>query len=213
MKRTTIYIDGFNLYYGCLKKTAFKWLDLKSLFVNILDSGHHITQIKYFTAMLSDRKNNQHSLIHQQAYLRAVQNYIPELEIHFGHYLTHAINLPLANSTPNKPKFVKVLKSEEKGSDVNLSLHVLNDAWLNRYDCAVIVSNDSDLAESMRLVKKHHHKLVGLIPPGYPEKRRLSKQLFKHADFMKRIRPGVLRASQLPELIPSTELRKPDAWY
>ena len=51
------------------------------------------------------------------------------------------------------PEFTQVYKTEEKGSDVNLALHVLNDAWLDQYDCAVIVSNDSDLAESLRLVK------------------------------------------------------------
>ncbi|HHT9772358.1 TPA: NYN domain-containing protein, partial [Legionella pneumophila] len=34
-KRTTIYIDGFNLYYGCLKRTSYKWLDLKALFINL----------------------------------------------------------------------------------------------------------------------------------------------------------------------------------
>ena len=26
--RTRVYVDGYNLYYGCLKNTADKWLDL-----------------------------------------------------------------------------------------------------------------------------------------------------------------------------------------
>ena len=30
--RTRVYIDGYNLYYGCLRKTAFKWLDVLTLF-------------------------------------------------------------------------------------------------------------------------------------------------------------------------------------
>ncbi len=29
-------------------------------------------------------------------------------------------------------KFVKIIKTEEKGSDVNLTVHLLNDARLNR---------------------------------------------------------------------------------
>jgi len=49
---------------------------------------------------------------------------------------------------------VKIVKTEEKGSDVNLAVHLLNDAWLNLYDCAVVISNDSDLAESCRLVSR-----------------------------------------------------------
>lgn len=48
---------------------------------------------------------------------------------------------------------VDIIKTEEKGSDVNLAVHLLNDGWLDAYDCAVVVSNDSDLAEAMRLVK------------------------------------------------------------
>jgi hypothetical protein len=29
--QTNVYIDGFNLYYGCLKGTPYKWLDLDAL--------------------------------------------------------------------------------------------------------------------------------------------------------------------------------------
>jgi uncharacterized LabA/DUF88 family protein len=94
---------------------------------------------------------------------------------------------------------------------VNLALHVLNDAWLNAYDCAVIVSNDSDLEESLRLVKAQHHKLIGLVTPGAP-KRKTSRQLNLHADFVKPIRTWMLKASQLPNPIPGTKIHKPAVW-
>ena len=101
-------------------------------------------------------------------------------------------------------------KIEEKGSDVNIAVHLLNDAWLNNYDCAIIVSNDSDLAESMKLVKKYHpNKILGLIMPG---KGHPSKELMKHADFVKRIRTGILKSSQLPNPIPKTNIYKPKDW-
>ncbi|PIT82772.1 DUF2384 domain-containing protein [Limnohabitans sp. 15K] len=32
MLRTRVYIDGYNFYYGCLKGTSHKWLDLVKLF-------------------------------------------------------------------------------------------------------------------------------------------------------------------------------------
>ena len=87
---------------------------------------------------------------------------------------------------------------------------MLNDAWLNKYDCAVIVSNDSDLAESMKLVKQYHtKKILGLIMPG---KGHPSKELMQHADFVKRIRTGVLKSSQLPNPIPNTKIFKPANW-
>ena len=106
-------------------------------------------------------------------------------------------------------KFANVVKTEEKGSDVNIAVHLLNDAWLDLYDCAVIVSNDSDLAESLKLVKTQHKKRIGLVTPG---KSHPSKELMQYADFVKRIRTGVLAASQLPDPIPGTTIHKPASW-
>ena len=77
-KRTTIYI-GFNLYYGCLKKSPYKWLDLKLLFENLLDSSHQINKIKYYTAHISSRNDNEASRIRQRYYLNALEKYIPEI--------------------------------------------------------------------------------------------------------------------------------------
>ena len=34
--RTFVYVDGFNLYYGALKGTPWKWLDLPALFAKVL---------------------------------------------------------------------------------------------------------------------------------------------------------------------------------
>jgi 6-hydroxy-3-succinoylpyridine 3-monooxygenase len=28
--RTRVYVDGYNLYYGCLRKTSYKWLDIRA---------------------------------------------------------------------------------------------------------------------------------------------------------------------------------------
>lgn len=116
----------------------------------------------------------------------------------------------MENATP-PPATVEVWKNEEKGSDVNLALHVLHDAWMDAYDCAVIVSNDSDLAEALRLVKAHHRKRIGLITPGAPT-RKTSVQLRQHADFMRPIRPRALQECQLPSPIPGTTIHKPAKW-
>ena len=103
-----------------------------------------------------------------------------------------------------------MIKTEEKGSDVNLAVHLLNDAWLDAYDCAVVVSNDSDLAEAMRLVRFHHpSKIIGLISP---EEGRTSKQLKIHANFVRHIRKSALAASLLPSPILGTSIHKPAAW-
>lgn len=208
-KRTIIYIDGFNLYYGCLKNSPYKWLDLKSLFTNLLDSSHEIVKIKYYTAHISSRSGNNDSMLRQKYYLQAIKKYIPELEIYYSHYLTHQISAKVVNPPPD---FIKVYKTEEKGSDVNLALHILNDAWLNEYDCAVVVSNDSDLAESLRLVKSQNNKTIGLIFPNTDTKRRPSRELSKYANFIKHIRTKVLSNSLLPENIPGSSIHKPKDW-
>ena len=106
-------------------------------------------------------------------------------------------------------KFARIIKTEEKGSDVNLAVHLLNDAWLDSYDCGVVVSNDSDLAESMRLAKLHKQKTIGLLTPG---KRPTSRVLARHADFTRQLRRNLLRACQMPEQIPGTKFSKPTSW-
>ncbi len=211
-KRTYIYVDGFNLYYGALKNTSYKWLDLNSLFQKLLNDSHEILAIKYYTAKISVRDGDEEAPIRQQSYIRALEKHIPEFSVYYGHYLTHAVTLPLANSKKNRAKFATVLKSEEKGSDVNLAIHLLNDAWLDKYDCAIVVSNDSDLAESMRLVKEHRKKIIGLITPGSGKHRKPTKKLMEHATFIKNIREGVLGDSQLPDIIPGTNIHKPKRW-
>lgn len=47
--KTIVYVDGFNLYYGCLKGTAHKWLDLAQLCRHVLPRNE-VTRIKYFRA-------------------------------------------------------------------------------------------------------------------------------------------------------------------
>lgn len=206
--RTSIYIDGFNLYYRALKGTPYKWLDIKTMSSHLLQPHHQIMQIKYFTAIVSgSRDPNQPN--RQKTYIRALKMYIPELSVYYGHFLSHEVSLPHAPLT-QPPNFIKVIKTEEKGSDVNLAVHLLNDAWLNNYDCAIIISNDSDLAEPLRLIRQQTDKTIGLISPllqGHP-----SRELQKYAHFIKRIREGVLKISQLPSPIPGTTIHKPTTW-
>lgn len=205
--RTTIYVDGFNLFYRALKKTQYKWLDLKSLFSKILDKRNEINAIKYFTARVSGKWDPQ-SPMKQQVYLKALEVWIPEISIIYGHFLTHTVRMPLANPEENT-KFAEVIKTEEKGSDVNIAVHLLNDAWLNRFDCAVIVSNDSDLAEAVKIVKQDLNKVIGVIMPG---KGTPSKELIQYATFVKKIRRNALASSQLPHNIPNTNITKPVDW-
>ncbi|MCP5381742.1 MAG: NYN domain-containing protein [Kordiimonadaceae bacterium] len=205
--RTGIYIDGFNLYYGCLKNGPYKWLDLNKLFSIVLGRNFTIEKVKYFTARIKATPADRSAPQRQDVYIRALKEFIPDIEIHFGHFMSHKVRMANANPPPNT---LEVIKTEEKGSDVNLAVHVLNDSWQNKYDCAVIVSNDSDMAEAMKLIKTHHpHIKLGLVTPS---DNRTSQQLKIHADFVRLIRESALRNSQLPDLIPGTTIHKPTSW-
>ena len=206
--RTFVYVDGFNLYYGALKDSSWKWLDLLALFEKVLQPHHDILAIKYFTARVSGTSGDPSKPQRQDVYLRALRHYRPRVEIYFGHFLSHKVWAPLAQPLGSQ-RMAEVIRTEEKGSDVNLAVHLLNDGWMNAYDCAVVVSNDSDIAEAMRLVRQHHAKRIGLITPGTG---RPSRQLMAHADFSRHIRDNALRRSQLPNPIPGANIRKPSHW-
>ena len=63
-KRSIIYIDGFNLYYGLVKDTPWKWLNIEEYFKRIRQDDD-IQKIKYFTA-------ESDGSLDQQTYLSAL---------------------------------------------------------------------------------------------------------------------------------------------
>ena len=205
--RTIIYIDGLNLYYGSLKNTSYKWLDLHALCKNLLPKNYDIIEIKYFTARVKPRADNPDVHKRQNIYFRALKQHISCLKIFYGHFSYHDVFMK--NAEP-PPKIVKVIKTEEKGSDVNLSVQMLNDAWLDAYDCAVLISNDSDMAEALKLVKTHHsQKHIWLINPT---KNQTSHRLQQYANQVRKIRSRLLVKCQLPQSIPKSSLCKPRQW-
>jgi uncharacterized LabA/DUF88 family protein len=207
--RTSIYVDGFNLYHGALKGTPHKWLDLKKMCSMMLAPHNTITCVKYFTANVSPTPNDPLKPINQQLYIRALMETNPELEVIRGQFTSHVVKRKLSPPL-GAVKYANVIERTEKGSDVNLAAHLLNDAWRDAYDCAIVVSGDSDLAESIRLVREYHDKkVVGVYSTS---KRSMSKKLTDAATFVRSITTSVLVASQLPNKIPNTTVVKPSDW-
>lgn len=209
---TSIYIDGFNLYYGALKGTKYKWLDLEQLCKRLFPRDD-IATIRYFTARVSARPDDPRSPQRQDAYLRAVGS-LPLVSVHEGHFLSHVVRMPLAFPPSQGPKTVQVVKTEEKGSDVNLATYLLRDGFRELYDTAVVISNDSDLAEPIRVVKDELCLAVGIVNP-HPPARRSRKLQGLGPTFFKQIRESALRESQLPDPVHLTDgrsVRKPGGW-
>lgn len=207
--RTCIYVDGFNLYYRALKDTPYKWLNLATMCRLILPPTNTLTAITYFTARVQPRAADPQQATRQQTYLRALAT-LPMLSIVFGSFLSTTIRMPLAHPPVQGPRTVEVIKTEEKGSDVNIASHLIHDAHRRRFDVAVLVTNDSDLAEPVRLVTQELGLIVGILYPGAKQ----SRTLCRYATFVRPIRTGVLAASQFPPTLTDTHgtFHKPSVW-
>lgn len=207
--KTNIYIDGFNLYYRALRNTPYKWLDLHKLCTTLLSPQHRINKIKYFTARVSARPDDPGQPRRQQTYFRALRT-IPSVEIILGHFLVNETTMLKAGGSPGQPEWVRVIKTEEKGSDVNLAVHLVHDGHRGDYEAAVLITNDSDLREAMRIVRQDMGRVVGLLCPHSKP----SRELLQYASFFKVIRPGVLALSQFPPTLTDAkgEFPKPDSW-
>lgn len=206
--RTSVYVDGFNLYYGCLKGTPHRWLDLAAL-CRVMLPRHTIHRLRYFTARVQARPGDPNLPVRQQTYLRALRT-IPNLTIHEGQFLTHQVLATLAVPLPNGTRTVRVWKTEEKGSDVNLASYLLADGFQGDYEVAVVISGDSDLTTPIEMVRSVLNLPVGVLNP-YP---RPSRELSRVATFYKTIRQGSLRVSQLPGVLHDEQgaITKPVGW-
>ncbi|GAA0322283.1 NYN domain-containing protein [Actinoallomurus spadix] len=197
--RANVYVDGFNLYYGCLKGARHKWLDLDALSRRLLPQHEHIHRIRYFTAQIGRRTDDPQRHNRQQIYLRALRT-IPHLEIHLGRFQQTTVRMPLAVPPVQGPRTVEVIKTEEKGSDVNLATYLVADAFRGDFDAALVITNDADLAEPIRLVCHELRLVVGIASP-HPPHRRSGALRQATPTFFRQIRPSTLRACQFPDLI------------
>lgn len=161
--KLNVYVDGFNLYYGSLKGTSYRWLNLES-YLHQEFPRDTILQIRYFTALVKAKSSKSGQDIRQQTYLRALGT-LGTVEIHYGHYLSSKVSMPLANPPAGGPYMAQVLKSEEKGSDVNIATYMLCDAFRGNCEGQVLVSNDSDLQEPVRIVTTELNLPVTILHP------------------------------------------------
>lgn len=228
--KTTVYIDGFNLYYGRLRYTPYKWLDLYKLF------SHHLLkplspeteqlQIKFFTSNVKSRfsRHGQTAQIAQQIYHRALTTLYPtEIDIIHGFHSVERVNAyPYQpEKKPDHNDKIRVWKIEEKQTDVNIALHLFEDAILQRCQRQVIVSNDTDLEPALSRIRNHSLSVeIGIVipvPKPSPQQTRRppNTSLSRYADWTRSyITNEELAASFLPERIPTRKkpLYKPEHW-
>lgn len=222
-----VYIDGFNLYYGSLKGTPYRWLDVERLAAE-LAPGKTVHAVHYFTARVKWDPRSPTSPQRQGAYLNALKT-LPTVRVKEGSYIRKTSSkprvMPLWRTNPKVPNpangFVDVWVNEEKGSDVNLATQLLLDACDNNFAEAVVITNDSDLAWPIRVVRRKWHKRVNVYwpdrPASYPsaKPRQPSYELRANASSFKPILEAHLAASPLPSPVldaTGQPIHKPAGW-
>jgi len=231
-RSTAVYVDGYNLYYGRLRGTPFKWLDLVKLFDDLLmqrDQNEKLERVHLFTApaLATFASHGNASVEAQSAYHRALQTkYGDRFETVYG---THSFDrsgtlLPVyVSGQPfDRTNRTRVWKLEEKKTDVNLALRIYRDACKGRYDRIILVSNDSDAEPALEALRADFpHIMLGVVMPirpvvsGAPAHRRPSGSLANQADWtITHLSDEALGAAQLPAIVPTKKkpIRKPSHW-
>lgn len=225
--KTSVFIDGFNFYYGCYKNWddpwchdflgngPFKWLDFRSLATAMLP-GDTVHRIHYCTATVRGTPRDRDKPVRQQTYLRALQGYC-KVQVHLGHFEPRdktgmlKTPLPCKQPTPCLAGLVQVSVREEKGSDVNLATALLRDAFLGDFEKAIVISNDSDLAGAIRVVRDDAKRVVHVVSP-YPS---VVNELKKAATLSSVLDKQLIPHCQLPDQVVlkrGAVLKRPRAW-
>lgn len=202
MQRVITYIDGFNLYFGLKSKgwERFLWLDVEALSRNLLNPDQTLARTKYFTSRVSlppDKAKRQ------STYIDAIYT-LADTSIYFGKYQTNPQTCRNCGHVHNA--------NSEKMTDVNIAVELLQDAFVDAFDAAVLISADSDLIAPIEAVKRLFPKkrVVVACPPG-----RFSQHLCRSAHAYLKIGHGSIEKSQFPEHVRTPSgflLRRPASW-
>ena len=213
VRRTIVYVDGFNFYYGVLKKTPYKWLDLQRFFT-LLRPHDDLQAVKFFTSLLSPGPHR----IRQDALLQALGTR-PLIEVVHGRFKTKKVVCRCRDCPTRTPHAFEV--PEEKRTDVNiaihlLAIHLLDDAYAGRCDQQILVSGDSDLAPAVKMVRQRFPAIRTVVYiPARTHHRGAASELRGAAHKHDTLPLGSLSRSQLPPTIPDGvggTIRKPAAW-
>ena len=206
-RRSIIYIDGFNFYYGAVRGSAYKWLDLEACFRR-LRPDDDLRRIHYFTALVDGAKRAR-----QQTYLRALAT-LPLVNVILGKFKLKQVKCRVPACTYSGSRTFET--PEEKRTDVNIALQLLDDALHDRADRFVLVSGDSDLVPALEMVKAQtpEKELIVYVPSRHPV-RGAATELRSAADKNKTFPLALLRVSQFPSIVPDGRggtIRKPVEW-
>jgi uncharacterized LabA/DUF88 family protein len=203
VRRVIAYVDGFNLYHGMHERfrRTYNWLDVEGLARQLVRRDERLVGVRYFTARVRRGRGGR---LRQNRYLEALAAHCPLVKIVEGRFQEKTITCLSCRS--------RWVTYEEKESDVNMAITIVEDGARNRYDTALIVSADSDLSPAIRAVRRLRPEscLVAAFPP-----RRHSDELSRHVDRTVHVDRTMLRRAQLPDEVVTSngiKLTRPAYW-
>ncbi len=191
MNRVIVYIDGFNLYHAIdeLNDETLKWLDLWKLSKSILKPNQVLCEVKYFSAYATWRPD---SYKRHRDYVAAIES--TGVRPIMGRFKEKKLK---CKATCGEV----YITHEEKETDVNIGAHLIADALQNKFDTALIISADTDLAAVISLAKTlvgNDKRVCAVAPTGRFARSRELKHIFE-------ITKGKLRASLLPQYLQTSQ--------
>ena len=214
-KKTIIYIDGYNLYYGILKDTRNKWLNLFKFAEALLSAEHEIVAIKYFTSCTLTYPHDAAAVERQNIYLQALQT-LAQVKVFSGFFRKKKVLLPVyetkcKNCEVPRNGFLRVVRLEEKRSDVNMAVEMMLDAAQSDTECFVVITGDADQVGTVEAVRWRFGKTVLVFNPHEG----ISDHLKKAASYYKNIPRDLPARCQLPDVISlpnGRTIHRPPAW-
>jgi 6-hydroxy-3-succinoylpyridine 3-monooxygenase len=170
--------------------------------------GDDIRKIHYFTAPIvgTARPN-------QDVYLRALAT-LPLVNVVLGKFKKKRVQCSVSACAHIGGKMFDTV--EEKRTDVNVGIHMLDDAYQNRCDTLVLVSGDSDLVPALNMIKARFPSktLIVYMPTRNPI-RGAAVELRSAADKDRSLPLNLLPRTQFPPQIPDGTggvITKPVSW-
>ena len=168
-KKVLVLIDGFNYYhklanYQKNNNICVKWLDYMSLMKasvkSHLQTNNFDIEIIFFTAIANHRSIE--SQFRHKIYLNALRK--SGVKIVYGEFKEKYI-FPCAECLQKQPN-EKILRHEEKHTDVNVAITMLEKAIMNEFDRVYLLSGDNDYVPVVKRVKKlFPEKEIIISPP------------------------------------------------
>jgi hypothetical protein len=139
---------------------------------------------------------------------------LPNLSIHRGRFQESHKWRPLVEPGLSAERFVEIMDTEEKKTDVNLAAWMLLDAHNCDFEQALLICNDADLALPVRMINDMFHLPMGVVNPNTSPRRKMPAELSSAATFVRQVRVRTLRHCLFQPVLTDSRgpITKPSSW-